>query len=197
MRSIVEVVQNLIKPYIDSVKQALTTTTNSIAPTEDGTNYSKTYYKDDEFYRNGVLYKVTASSVNSSTVINTGSGGNATTADSITSQISPLAKAEDGEVQLISGLWIMRIGKIRILRFFSCSFADLNNYTLPADDRPTDTVTAFLLRGAESKYHCMCALLIGSNGALTGYMPTEYNANQNMIAATGSVSGNVVYAVAN
>lgn len=85
MKSIVQVVQNLLKPYIDTNIQTLA---NSIAPTEDGTNYSKTYYRDEQFFHNGVLYKVTASSVNSSTAINTGSGGNATTADDIVTQIS-------------------------------------------------------------------------------------------------------------
>lgn len=131
MKSMVEVVQYLLKPYIDSQIQTLTnnkvntsdiannlTTTaggkvldarqgktlndkeqatrNSIAPTEDGTNYSKSYSKGDEFYRNGTLYKVTASSVNTSTAINTGSGGNATSAGSITSQINPLLYYQTG-----------------------------------------------------------------------------------------------------
>lgn len=103
MKSMVEVVQNLLKPYIDSQIQTLTNdvstnataiqaTRNSIAPTEDGTNYSTSYTKGEQFYRNGVLYTVTASSVNSSTAINTGSGGNATAVNNITEQIRGLIK---------------------------------------------------------------------------------------------------------
>ena len=81
MKSIVQVVQNLLKPYIDSNIQTLA---NSIAPTEDGTYYSKTYYKGDEFYRSGILRKLIASSVNSSTAI---SSADFTNADSVTEQI--------------------------------------------------------------------------------------------------------------
>lgn len=90
MRSIVEVVQNLIKPYIDSVKQALTNVESDIAPIEDGTNYSTSYTKGAQFIRGGLLYKVTASSVNSSTAINTGTGGNAERANNVTTQITKM-----------------------------------------------------------------------------------------------------------
>lgn len=65
----------------------LTNMTKSIAPTEDGEKYSQSYIKGDRFYRNGILYKVTASSVNSSTTISIGSDGNANESDDIVTLI--------------------------------------------------------------------------------------------------------------
>jgi hypothetical protein len=53
------------------------TLTNSIAPIEDGTNYSHSYSQNQLFYHNGSLCYVTASSVNSSIAINIGESGNA------------------------------------------------------------------------------------------------------------------------
>lgn len=88
MKSIVQVVQNLLKPYIDSNIQTLS---NSIAPTEDGTKYSKIYYKGDEFYRNGQLCKLTASSVTSSVTI---SSTDYTSADDITTQLRTINTRE-------------------------------------------------------------------------------------------------------
>lgn len=76
----------------ESIKQTLTSVTTDIAPIEDGTYYSTTYAKGRQFIRGGLLYRITASSVNSSTVINTESGGNASIAGDVTSQIAALDK---------------------------------------------------------------------------------------------------------
>ena len=69
----------------DNLTSQIQTLTNNdtaikrmLAPIEDGTNYSSTYVKNTRFIRNNKLYRVTASSVNTSTPINTGTGGNAT-----------------------------------------------------------------------------------------------------------------------
>lgn len=75
---------------VGTLNSALTNVESDIAPIEDGTNYSTSYTKGAQFIRGGLLYEVTASSVNSSTAINTASGGNATLADNITEQISYL-----------------------------------------------------------------------------------------------------------
>ena len=97
MKSIVQVVQNLLKPYIDSKIQtlntALTTLTTDIAPIEDGTNYSKTYYVNDRFIRNGVLYVVTVASVNTSTAIVV--DGNCARDDSVTVHIKKITDKMD------------------------------------------------------------------------------------------------------
>lgn len=61
-------------------------TRDSIAPTENGTNYSTSYSKGAQFYHNGVLREVTASSVNTSSVISSTSA----TVDSITKQIGTI-----------------------------------------------------------------------------------------------------------
>ena len=76
MKSIVQVVQNLLKPYIDSniqtLSSALTTAESNIAPVENGTNYSKTYAQGDEFIRNDLLYEVTVTSVGTTDAISVG-----------------------------------------------------------------------------------------------------------------------------
>lgn len=79
--------------YVDSLNEALTNLTMDVAPIENGTNYSTSYSKGDQFIRNGLLYKVTASTVGSSTAINTGSGGNAALADCVTKQITDIYMA--------------------------------------------------------------------------------------------------------
>lgn len=66
-----------INTDLGSTKQALSTTQGSIAPIEDGTNYSQSYNANQLFYHNGSLCYVTASSVNSSTAISIGNSGNA------------------------------------------------------------------------------------------------------------------------
>lgn len=60
-----------------SLTSQIQTLTNSIAPIEDGTNYSQPYNANQLFYHNGSLCYVTASSVNSSTAISIGDSGNA------------------------------------------------------------------------------------------------------------------------
>lgn len=75
---------------LNVINNNLNTFIGDVAPIEDGTNYSKTYNKEDQFVRNGLLYKVTASTVTTSTAINTGSGGNATLADCVTEQLNDL-----------------------------------------------------------------------------------------------------------
>ena len=67
-----------------ALSTALTTVESVIAPVEDGVNYSTTYEKNTRFIRGGKLYKVTATTVNSSTAINTGTGGNATEVPTVT-----------------------------------------------------------------------------------------------------------------
>lgn len=63
-------------------------TRDSIAPTENGTNYSTSYNKGAQFYHNGELREVTVSSVNTSSVISTTSAPT----NSITSQINDVEK---------------------------------------------------------------------------------------------------------
>ena len=77
---------------VSALSTALTNVTTDIAPIEDGTNYSRSYTKGRQFIRGGLLYRITASSVNSSIAIDTGSGGNATIAGDVTSQITALDK---------------------------------------------------------------------------------------------------------
>lgn len=85
MKSILQVVENLLKPYIDdkddALNNALTNNTKAveglIARVETGPNYSASMTKNARFIMNDFLYRVTASSVNTSTPINTGTGGNA------------------------------------------------------------------------------------------------------------------------
>lgn len=78
---------------LDATKQALTTLTTDIAPVEDGTNYSKTYYINDRFIRDGVLYVVTVASVNTSTAIVV--GGNCARDDSVTTHIKKITDKID------------------------------------------------------------------------------------------------------
>ncbi len=72
------------------------TLANQLAPVENGTNYSTNYSKGMQFIRNNMLYEVTASSVNSSTAINTGTGGNAKLAKVIVDQIASNRTIIDG-----------------------------------------------------------------------------------------------------
>ena len=82
-----------IAAELGSVKEALTNLTTDVAPIENGTNYSTSYSKGEQFIRNGLLYEVTAATVSSSTAINTGSGGNATLADCVTKTLTKLGEA--------------------------------------------------------------------------------------------------------
>ena len=79
-----------------SLSSALTTIKNSIAPTEDGTNYSTSYSKGAQFYHNGVLREVTASSVNTSNDI----ASTSAVVDSITEQIGRMFYAARKEVEV-------------------------------------------------------------------------------------------------
>jgi len=73
-----------------------------VAPIETTTTASRAYATGQQFILNGILYRATAN-ISSGGTINTGSGGNATTAADVTSQISNLEKANNVyPVELIS-----------------------------------------------------------------------------------------------
>lgn len=63
MKSMVEVVQNLLKPYIDSVKQALTNdvtyVSQKVSNSDDEYSASKAYYIGDYVIHDNKLYKCT------------------------------------------------------------------------------------------------------------------------------------------
>ena len=114
-----------------SIRQALTNVESDIAPIEDGTNYSTSYTQGQQFIRGGLLYKVTASSVNSSTAINTGTGGNATRADSVTKQINDVANitATINGSAFTGDVTAKRLGNILIVNLDISSKNDIASWT--------------------------------------------------------------------
>lgn len=128
---------------LGTTKQALTNVESDIAPIEDGTNYSTSYTKGRQFIRGGLLYKVTASSVNSSTAINTTSGGNATLADSVTEQIFTdfTSATSDGNTLRIS-----KTGKIAFLDLYfngATNASGAISITIPTGFRPKDVISLY------------------------------------------------------
>lgn len=73
---------------ISKLKNVFATTT-TVAPIETTNVASRAYTTGQQFILNGILYKATAN-ISSGGTINIGSGGNATTATDVTSQISNL-----------------------------------------------------------------------------------------------------------
>ena len=85
MKNIVQLVQNLLKPYIDSRDRA---TQANIAPVEtDATSASKAYTVGEQLILNNVLYDVTAPISLGDALVAEGAGANIAAADDITTQI--------------------------------------------------------------------------------------------------------------
>lgn len=88
-------VSETVETQIETANTNITNLSNTkanqtiIATRQANLTASKKYNVGDQFIYNNTLYKATAT-INSGTTINIGSGGNATAADSITSQISNL-----------------------------------------------------------------------------------------------------------
>ena len=90
MKSITQVVQNLLKPYIDNHRQ---TFESNIAPVEtDATSASRSYSKGQQLVLNDVLYDVTASIAADDPLSTTGAGANIAAADTISNDINKLRK---------------------------------------------------------------------------------------------------------
>lgn len=85
MKSITQVVQNLLKPYIDNKDTA---TAGIIAPVEtDATKASKAYSIGDQLVLGGILYNVTAPIAKDAALVTTGAGANLSAAGDVTTQI--------------------------------------------------------------------------------------------------------------
>lgn len=148
--------------------QTLSTQSNSIAPTEDGANYSTSYIKGAQFYRNGVLYEVTASSVNSSTAINTGSGGNAKTADTVCAQLVSLSESE---TQTVAGITFKRIGESVVYYGNLTGLANTSYVNIGiAPFLPTEAYSIDNFYNSSAPYTPIGTIWInGSGGAMTIY----------------------------
>lgn len=151
-----------------SENQTLSTQSNSIAPTEDGANYSTSYIKGAQFYRNGVLYEVTASSVNSSTAINTGSGGNAKTADTVCAQLVSLSESE---TQTVAGITFKRIGESVVYYGNLTGLANTSYVNIGiAPFLPTEAYSIDNFYNSSAPYTPIGTIWInGSGGAMTIY----------------------------
>ena len=91
MKSITQVVQNLLKPYIDNHDNAVAA---NFAPVEtDATSASQDYVIGDELVLDGVLYDVTAPITTGDALATTGAGANITAADKTSTQIQTLANS--------------------------------------------------------------------------------------------------------
>ena len=143
MKSMVEVVQYLLKPYIDSQIQtlstALTNAESNIAPVEDGTKYSKTYVLGEEFIRNHLLYKVIVSSV--------GTTDNITIGTNCERAEAALSKDEFSSTDFIIPIKVERSGRVCVLRsryakLSSALTANTSSVigTLPVGMRPKETI---------------------------------------------------------
>lgn len=116
-----------------SLSTALTNVESDIAPVEDGTKYSTSYTKGQQFIRGGKLYKITASSVNNTTniVIKPTSGYNAELADNVTKQIGDVMSvtATINSDAFTGNILAKRIGKVLIVNFDITSKNDIASWT--------------------------------------------------------------------
>lgn len=170
---------------LGTTKQALSNVESDIAPIEDGTNYSTSYTQGQQFIRGGLLYKVTASSVNSSTAINTGTGGNATRADSVTKQINDVANitATINSSAFTGNVVAKRLGNILIVNIDISSKNDIAAWT---------TVEVATLSGVTFKTwnEFLLVLQASNNYAVNGVVDLGSNVLK-LSTRTGSiVSGN-------
>lgn len=137
---------------------------NNIAPIENGTNYSTSYTKGEQFINNGLLCEVTASSVNSSTAISIGGAGNAKYADSITKQLketmnNPLSNMKSS---------ITKIGNVKYLEVEQPNSVMTYNVsydcgTLPVAYRPTTTYNSCNFIANTREYE----LTVNGNGTVS------------------------------
>lgn len=100
MKSTTQVIQNLLKPYIDNHRQ---TAEANIAPVEtDATSASQNYSVGQQLILNDVLYDVTAAITAGDALSTTGAGANIAAAMTLTSRINSIYNATIRDVYQVT-----------------------------------------------------------------------------------------------
>lgn len=135
MKTIVEVAQNLIKPFINSEDKKYAT---NIAPVETSPA-TAAHTAGTQLIYNGVLYNVTANIAVDDPLATTGAGANIAAADDVSEQISNVKQALSNEVSARS-----EVGAHNLIPFpyYNSSGTVSGNVTFTFDDDGVITATS-------------------------------------------------------
>ena len=100
MKSITQVIQNLLKPYIDNHRH---TAEANISPVEtDATSASQNYSVGQQLILNDVLYDVTAAITAGDALFTTGAGSNISAAAALTTKINDIYNSSIQDVYQVT-----------------------------------------------------------------------------------------------